>query len=316
MQNRLKRENIEEAMKVIDSVFLNTPQFRYEPLEDITGCGLIIKVETLNPIRSFKGRGASYYVSKLHEGESVVCASAGNLGQAVAYACREKRIKAIVYASVNANPLKIERMRALGAEVRLEGKDFDAAKLAAREYAQESGSNLIEDSLDVETCEGAGTIGIELLKWKEPIDIVLVALGNGALLTGIARWVKTFSPKTEIIGVVAKGAPSMAESFNQNRVITYSEVSTISDGIAVRNPIPEVLNDMKGTVDKVIEVDDETTIEAMRLLHKHLGIVAEPSGAVGLAAILSNSEFFKGKLVSIIVCGGNMSEEQISQYLF
>jgi threonine dehydratase len=135
MENRLKLENIELAMKTINPVFLNTPQFRYEPLEDITGCRLIVKVETLNPIRSFKGRGASHYVSKLCEDSTVVCASAGNLGQAVAYACREKGIKSIVHASVNANLLKVERMRDLGAEVRLEGQDFDAAKLAARKIS-------------------------------------------------------------------------------------------------------------------------------------------------------------------------------------
>ena len=315
MKNRLKLENIEQATRTIDPVFLNTPQFRCEPLEEITGCRLIIKVETLNPIRSFKGRGASYYASKLAPASTLVCASAGNLGQAVAYVCREKGHQAVVYASLNASPLKLERMRALGAEVRLEGRDFDAAKLAARKYAQSSGAALIEDSLDVETCEGAGSIGLELLQWPEPPGAVLAALGNGALLTGVGRWVKAHSPATKIVGVVASGAPCMAESFEQGRLVSHAEVNTISDGIAVRNPIPEVLEDMQGTVDRVLAVDDEATINAMRLLHQHVGIVAEPSGAVGLAAILGNPELFRGKLVATIVCGGNLSAEQMDAYL-
>lgn len=315
MKNRLKLENIEQAARVIDPVFLNTPQFRCEPLEEIAGCRLVVKVETMNPIRSFKGRGASYYVSKLAPSSTVVCASAGNLGQAFAYACRARGHKAVVYASLNASPLKLERMRALGAEVRLEGGDFDAAKLAAREYAQKSGLNLVEDSLDVETCEGAGTIGLELLNWPEPLEAVLVALGNGALLTGVARWVKARSPHTEVIGVVASGAPCMAESFEQGRIVSHAEVNTISDGIAVRNPIPEVLEDMRGTVDRVLALDDASTIEAMRLLHRHVGLVAEPSGAVGLAAVLNNPELFSGRLAAMIVCGGNLSVEQMKTFL-
>ncbi|MDR3563029.1 MAG: pyridoxal-phosphate dependent enzyme [Negativicutes bacterium] len=314
MKSRLKLENIEQAVGVIDPVFLHTPQFRCEPLEDITECRMLIKIETLNPIRSFKGRGASCFVAKLPTGSTLVCASAGNLGQAMAYVCREKGIKAVVYASVSANPFKIARMQALGAEVRLEGEDFDAAKLAARNFAQLSGATLVEDSLDVETCEGAGTIAIELLKWQEPIDVVLVALGNGALLTGVARWIKAFSPKSEVIGVVAEGAPAMAESFQSGKIVSYAKVNTIADGIAVRTPIPEVLSDMQGTVDKVLVVDDETTIKAMKLLHKHLGIIAEPSGAVGLAAVLNNRELFRGKLVAIIVCGGNLTDEQVNRY--
>lgn len=315
MENRLQLANIEEAAKVIGPEFLNTPQFRCEPLEDILGCRLLVKVETLNPIRSFKGRGASYYISKQENSKTIVCASAGNLGQAVAYVCRERGMEAIIFASTNANPLKINRMRQLGAKVILQGEDFDAAKLMAQAYANTHNLPLIEDSLDVETCEGAGTIARELLTYKEPIDIVYVALGNGALLTGIARWIKAFSPSTQVVGVVAEGASCMADSFSQNKVVEYEKTDTISDGIAVRTPIVQVLSDMKSTVDRVVAVKDKTTIKAMKLLHTHLGITVEPSGAVGLAAILENPQLCKGKLASIVVCGGNITPEQMKVYL-
>jgi len=313
--HRLKLHHIEQATKIIDPVFLNTPQYRCEPLEQLLGCRLVIKVETLNPIRSFKGRGASYFVSRLPKDAVLVCASAGNLGQAMAYACRAKGIRIFVYASVTANPLKIERMRSLGAEVRLCGEDFDAAKLAARQFATENGFILVEDSLEPATGEGAGTIGIELLKWSEPFHAILVALGNGALLTGIGRWVKAHAPQTQMIGVAAAGAPAMAESWREGRVIEHPGINTIADGIGVRIPIPEVLEDMRDTVDDVVLVDDQSIIDAMKMLHQQLGLVAEPSGAVGLAAILNDRERFKDKLIAIVICGGNLTIEQMHQWL-
>jgi threonine dehydratase len=315
MPHRLSLDHIAAAMTIIDPVFLHTPQYRAEALEAVLGCQLVLKVETVNPIRSFKGRGASYLVSRLAAGSTVVCASAGNLGQAMAYACRAKGVNLLVYASVHANPLKLARMQALGAKVRLHGDDFDAAKEEARRVAQEAGIRLVEDSLDPETGEGAGTIGLELLRWPEPLDAILVALGNGALLTGVGRWVKAHAPQTQVIGVVAAGAPAMAESWHSGRSVTYPQTQTIADGIAVRVPIPEVLADMQGTVDDVLQVRDESLVQGMRLLHQHVGLVVEPSGAVGIAALLEQRERFAGQRVATVICGGNLTPDQMQQWL-
>ena len=139
----------------------------------------------MNPVRCFKGRGADYLVSRLNGGKKLITASAGNLGQAMAYACRRRGIDLTVYASTNANPFKIERMRAFGANVVLFGDDFDDAKIEAKRVAIQEGIRMVEDSLDVETGEGAGTIGIELANSGTPLDAVLVAFGNGALACGI-----------------------------------------------------------------------------------------------------------------------------------
>lgn len=313
--HRLNLQHIEQATDIIDPVFLNSPQFRFEPLEQLLGCRLVIKVETANPIRSFKGRGASYFVAGLPQDAVLVCASAGNLGQALAYACRAKGIRIIIYASVNANPLKVERMRSLGAEVRLCGEDFDAAKIAANRFATENRFTLVEDSLEPATGEGAGTIGRELLRWAEPFDAILVALGNGVMLTGIGRWVKAHAPQTQIIGVAAAGAPAMAASWRTGRIVEYAGINTIADGIGVRIPIPEVLADMRDTVDDVVLVDDESILRAMGILHQQLGLVAEPSGAVGLAAILNDREKFRDKLVATVICGGNLTIEQMNLWL-
>ena len=315
MKSRLSIENIKKAFDNIDPVFLNTPQFICDSLSEILNCKVILKVETLNPIRCFKGRSAFNYVSNLKEGSTLVCASAGNLGQAVAYACSKKNIKPIIFASKNANPLKIERMKSLGAEVVLKGEDFDDARIFAK-YALKNNFDLIEDSLDINTCEGAGTIGMELLKLDTHLDAVLVALGNGGLLTGVARCIKEYSPNTEVIGVVAKGAPAMAKSFEKNCLINSESIDTIADGIAIRNPIPEILDEMKITVDKVIQVGEKEIIDSMKLLHTNASIVVEPSSSVCIAAILDNKDYFKGKTVTVVICGANITEEQIKEYLF
>ena len=315
MHHRLSLAHIEQAMQIIDPVFLNTPQYHVESLDPVLGCQLIVKIETLNPIRSFKGRGASYFVSQVPQNTTLVCASAGNFGQAMAYACRSRGVSLIVYASIHANPLKVERMRALGAEVRLHGEDFDAAKLKAKHFAAESGMHMVEDSLDPATGEGAGTMAIELLRWPEPFDAMLVALGNGAMLTGMGRWVKTHIPTTQMIGVVARGAPAMADSWHTGHIVEYHQIDTIADGIGVRIPVPEAVADMQGTVDDVILVSDGTILEAMRLLHQHIGIVVEPSGAVGVAALLENRERFQGQRIATIICGSNLTPEQMNQWL-
>ncbi len=312
--NRLSVEKIEKAYHAIDPIFRNSPQFIAESLGTRLGCKLILKIETVNPIRSFKGRGADWLVSQAKE-DTLLCASAGNFGQAMAYACRSLRKNLIVYASSNANKFKIARMRHLGAEVILAGDDFDAAKLEAKKQAALKGIRFVEDSLDIETVEGAGTIGLELLELQETIDVMLIALGNGALLNGISKILKTRSPLTKIYAVQATGAPAMIESWKQGKSIVYEKVNTIADGIAVRIPVPQALEDMKGAVDEGIFIKEDSIVEAMQLLHLHTGLVVEPSGAVGIAAILENKMMFEGKSVATIICGGNLTEEQIKNWL-
>ena len=313
--HRLSLERIEQAAQIIDPVFLHSPQFICEPLGDALGVRLVLKIETLNPLRSFKGRGADYCVSQLPADARIVCASAGNFGQAMAYACRKRGLALTVYASVNANPFKVERMRALGANVVLHGEDFDAAKIEAKRFASQSGARMIEDSLDPATGEGAGTMALELLAFPERLDTLLVPLGNGAMLAGIARVMKARSPGTRIIAVQAVGAPAMVESWRAGRVIVHERMQTIADGIGVRVPVPEALADLNGLVDDALLVRDETIIQGMRLVHRHVGVVAEPSGAVGIAALLEHPAQFRDQLVGTIVCGGNLTAEQMREWL-
>ncbi len=318
MNHRIKLENIAAAMSVIDPVFLNTPQYVNEPLSSILGCRLLTKIETQNPIRSFKGRGAEYFLSTLEElspRPKIVCASAGNFGQAMAFSSRKRGFDLTVYASVNANPLKLERMRDLGANVVLAGEDFDAAKQIAKKFALETGAYMVEDSLQEAITEGSGTMALELLQSSEVLEMVLVPLGNGAMINGIARWIKAHKPEIQVIGVSAKGADAMEKSWRSGKIVTLEKINTIADGIGVRLPIPEALEDMKGLVDDVLLVNDETIIQGMKLLHQHLGLVVEPSGAVGVAAILEQPEKFKNVSVATIICGGNLTDQQMKMWL-
>lgn len=313
--SRLSLDRIARAAREIDGVFLHSPQFRAESLGEALGVDLRLKVESVNPIRSFKGRGADFFVREITDtAQPLVCASAGNFGQGMAYAARRRGMTLDVFASIRANPLKIARMRAFGATVNQAGDDFDAAKDAARAYASAAGARYVEDGREPAISEGAGSIGVELLDWRDGFDTLLVPLGNGALLGGVGTWVRAHAPGVRIVGVCAEGAPSMERSWREGRVIETESADTISDGIAVRVPIVEALGDLSGVVDDVLLVDDLTTIDAMRRIFSHLGLVVEPAGAVGVAALMTHRAQFVGTRVATILCGGNLTLTQISDY--
>ncbi|HVD02355.1 MAG TPA: pyridoxal-phosphate dependent enzyme [Candidatus Dormibacteraeota bacterium] len=307
---------IQEAARVVDPVFRDSPQFLSEQLSARLGVETVLKVETANPIRSFKGRGTDYLLHRLGEGAgSLVCASAGNFGQGMAYAARKRGVRLTVFAAESANPLKVERMRALGAAVVLEGVDFDGAKEAATRRAQATGDLYIEDGLWGPIAEGAATMAVELARSEERLAAVFVPLGNGSLVNGIGTWLRHASPATRVIAVCAEGAPAMEMSWREGRPVSTAAIDTIADGIAVRVPIAEALDLMRGTIDEVMLVSDEQILDAMRLLLLDAGLVVEPAGAAGLAAIQARREEFAGRRVATPLCGGNLTEEQVHRWL-
>ncbi len=315
MKHRLNMNKIKGAIPLIDPSFLNTPQFISKGLSDIFNCQLMVKIETLNPIKSFKGRGAELLIAQIEEFDPIVCASAGNFGQAMAYACQKKKIPLTVFVSKNANIYKIEMMRSFGAVVKLMGQDFDEAKIIAKTFAAEQEMHFFEDGEDLETLAGAGTIGLELLKFPDALDTLLIPLGNGALFSGIGRVFKEFSPQTELIAVQSEGAPSMVESIRSQKLITYPSVNTISDGIAIRLPVKQSLIDLEHMIDDALLVSDNATLKAMKLLHQHLGIACEPSAAVGIAAMADNKNRWRNKKIGTIICGGNLTPDQFKNWI-
>jgi threonine dehydratase len=183
---RLQLDQVRDAVNAIDPVFLDTPTVLCPSVGRMLGCSVTLKVETLNPVRSFKGRGTETVADRARrEGASrVVCASAGNLGQALAYSGPRRGLEVTVVAARTANSLKLRQITALGADVRLEGEDIEDARVLAREIADADGAYLVEDSLDLATCVGAATIGLELVRDDPRLEVVLVALGGGAMASG------------------------------------------------------------------------------------------------------------------------------------
>lgn len=300
-------ERILAASRHIDPVFLDTPTLANDALDAALRCLLVAKGETGNPIGSFKGRGAELFAAQaLQPGEPVVCASAGNFGQGLARAVIRRGHACTVFAAETANPMKVSAMRRLGAEVRLAGTDFDAAKDAARRHAAAGGLRFVEDGIEAELAEGAGTLALELAA-STPLDAIVVQMGNGSLLAGVGTAMRHVAPRAEIVAVVAAGAPAMKLSIDAGQPIETTHADTIADGIAVRVPIAATLAHLRTCCDDVVAVSDARIFEAMRLIHRHLGVAVEPSGAVGVAAILDNPGRFAGRRVATILCGGNLS---------
>ena len=293
----------------IDPVFLNSPLLQHPALDAALGCEVVSKVETLNPIRSFKGRVAELYVAtELRPGDTVVCASAGNFGQGLAHAAGRLGCRCVVFAAESANTMKVEAMRRLGADVHLLGADFDQAKLAAREFAHQRGFRFVEDGAEPTIAEGAGTIGVELVASAAKLDAVTVPLGDGALLSGIGAAIRHLAPRIEIIGVVAQKAPALQLSLAAGHIVETPDADTIADGIAARVPVPEALELLNGLYDSIVAVTEDQILHGMQLAHQHLGLVLEPAGAVGLAAIAADLHRFRRKRIATILTGSNISE--------
>ena len=307
--SRLDLDRIRAAVPQIDPVFRQSPQYELPSLNDRLGCSVTLKVETLNPVRSFKGRGTDTVVSHVVDAgkhASMVCASAGNLGQALAYSAKRRGLSATVFAALTANALKVERMRAFGAEVRLDGDDIEVPRQLAREHADRHGAYLVEDSLDIGTCEGAATIALELLDAPADFDVVLVALGGGALASGVGYVMREMSPGTQVVTVQPAGADAMTRSWHQREVVNTEMTDTIADGVAGRFPIPEVLADLLEVIDDAVLVSEAGIKRAMAILFDFAGLVVEPAAALGVATLLENPERFAGRRVATILCGSNV----------
>jgi threonine dehydratase len=306
-------ERIAAAAAAIDPVFKATPQFLSEGLSTELGRPILLKIETLNPIRSFKGRGTSWFAQSFTERDRpVICASAGNFGQGVAYCGTRAGLTVQVVAPETANPLKLEAMKRFGADLILHGHDFDTAKLHALDLAKKSGGYFLEDGREPAIAEGAGTIAVELLQSPIRPTAIYVPVGNGSLICGIAVWIKAKAPDMKVIGVCPEGAPSMRQSWREGRVVTTDGVDTIADGLAVRLPVAEAVTFMREHVDDVVLVSDARMKDAMRLLFHHAGVAIEPSGAAGLAAIMGAAR--TEAPVATILCGGNVRADLLEEW--
>jgi threonine dehydratase len=295
----LKPERIEAAVELIDPLFRNTPQFPAQRLAAAVGRNVVVKVETVNPIGSFKARGASVLARHLDPERTWVCATGGNFGQGLAYIARERGAAVDAFVSPRVASFKVDRLRELGARIEVR----EDAEAAAREHAAASDERLlVVDGRDPAMAEGAGTIGVELAALG-PFETVVVQMGDGALITGVACWLKQLAPQTRIVGVCASGAPAMAQSFAAGQVIAAPGDGTIATPLAITEPVPESFARVTALVDEIVLVDDDDLLRAAELVADCLGVLVEPAGAAGVAALVRHGEKLPGDRAAVILTG-------------
>jgi threonine dehydratase len=300
----LSLNRIEEAARVIDPLLLNTPQFSDPVLSEALGRETVVKMENVSPVGSFKGRGADYFVRGLERRDGrLVTATAGNWGIGLAYAGRRHGHGVEIFAGAAAGAGKLRRMRAFGASVTSVDGGVDEVHAAARELAdREPGYLLVSDGEPAAVAEGHGTIAIELLR-AGTLDTVVVQVGDGALIGGIARWLKAQSPNTHVIGVCASGAPAMKLSIDAGRPIRSDPPTTIAGGLAISEPIAASFERLQALVDDIVLVDDDDIRAAMALIADTIGVLVEPSGAAGVAAVQRHS--VPGERIAVLLTGAS-----------
>ena len=309
-------ERIIEAASLIGADVRDTPVRTSAALDAAVGARVLLKDETAGPIGSFKARGTDYLAARaIKPGAKLVCASAGNFGQGMARSGSAHGHKVTVFAATTANPLKIERMRKLGAEVRHVGLNFDAANAAAKAFAGANpGTLFIEDCDYPEVAEGAGTIVREMTESGLAFDAMFVPVGGGALANGIGAWLRHARPGCRVVGVGAAGAPAYHNSWHAQRLIETAEIDTIADGIAIRIPMAGALTHLATALDDFVLVSDADMLAAMRLIHQALGLAVEPSAASVVAAMLNMKDKLPAN-VAALLSGGNLTAEQRRTWL-
>jgi len=309
-------QDIKTAHERVLRVAVQTP-FSYAPkLSELSGYEVYLKKENLQTTGSFKIRGAFNKIASLSEDErakGVVAASAGNHAQGVALAAKEFDIPATIVMPETTPLTKIDGVKSYGAEVVLSGSNYDEAYAFAIQYANEHEAVFVHPFADDEVIAGQGTVALEIFARCQEPDAILVPVGGGGLISGIAVAVKAISPKTKVIGVAASGAPAMKLSFDAKRAIDTTSVRTIADGIAVRDTSPQTLDYILHYVDDLILVDDEEIANAILYLLEKQKLVVEGAGAVGVAALMHNKlNLPKGAKVVSILSGGNIDVTMLS----
>lgn len=307
---------IYQANERIQGVVVETP-FAYAPrLSEECGCEIYLKKENLQVTGAFKIRGAYNKIATLSESEraqGVIAASAGNHAQGVAMAAQIFGIKALIVMPESTPLTKINGVRYYGAEVILAGSNYDEAYAYASAYGQEHAMVFVHPFADEAVMAGQGTIALEMLETCPDLDAVVIPVGGGGLISGMASAIKALSPQTKVIGVSAQGAPAMKESFDAKQPIDSTSVRTIADGIAVRDTSEITLGHILETVDQIVTVDDEEIANAILFLLERQKLVVEGAGAAGVAAMLHGKlDELKNKKVGIVLSGGNMDVTLLS----
>jgi threonine dehydratase len=306
-------EAVKEARKNIEDVVNYTPLQYNQRLSEKYGAHIFLKREDLQPVRSYKLRGAYNKIKSLFDqGEisaGIVCASAGNHAQGVAFSCRQLQIKGTVFMPVTTPKQKLEQVEMFGGsfvEIRLMGDTFDASKNAALDFAEAFGAAFIHPFDDAQIIEGQGTLALEILEQqKETLDYIFMPIGGGGLASGIATVFQELSKDTQLIGVEPKGAPSMKISIDNNLNTELPEVDGFVDGAAVKRVGDLTFEICKNALSGCIPVDEGRVCDTILQLYNKDAIVLEPAGALSISALEQYRTQIKGKNVVCIVSGSN-----------
>ena len=292
-----------------------TPLYHYPALEMLTGAPVWVKHENHQPVGAFKVRGGVNLVSQLGPAErrrGVIAASTGNHGQSVAYAARLFGAHAVICMPEQANPVKVESMQALGAEVIFHGQDFDEAREHCEKQASEHGYRYIHSGNEPALIAGVATCTLEILEARPDTEVVVVPIGGGSGAAGACVVATAIRPSIEVIGVQSEAAPAAYRSWRA-RALVADVTSTFAEGLATRTAFELPQQILRELLDDFVLVSEEALRSATRLMIEKTRNLVEPAGAASLAAVLSAPERFAGRKVSIVCSGGNISPAQLAE---
>jgi threonine dehydratase len=306
------------ARHLVDRYLKPTPLLHSAALSKRLGCDLYLKCENLQPTGAFKVRGGINLIAQLAPDErrgGVVTASTGNHGQSIAYAAREFGVHATIFVPTAANPLKVDAMRRLGAEVRFFGLDFDACRVEADAFATREGLYYVHAANESRLIAGVATYMLEILDEIPDLDVVIVPIGGGSGLSGACIVGKSINPRIEVIGVQSTHAPVFHDSWRRRELIEYERADTFAEGIATRVAFELPSHIIWDRVDDIRLVTDSELRQSMLTLLETSRLVAEGAGAAPIAAAHQMRDELAGKKVVAIISGGNLTLDSLKQAL-
>lgn len=300
------------AAKRIAKFMSRTPLHRHAEFSTKYSADVHIKKEFLNPVGSFKLRGALNLVQVLQNStdrKSIITCSTGNHGSAMAFACRQFHVPIEVGVPEDCDRRKAELIRQFGADLRFVGRDLDETKEILQSELDENRQIFVEDGSSPDVVAGTATIGLELQEQLSDMEVVVVPVGNGALIGGIGAMIKDRMPAAKVVGVYAEKAPCMALSFDAGKPIDTESCATFAGGVAVRVAIPAAVQLVNEVVDEMLSVSDEDMKAAMAEYYRYSGELPEGAGAASLAALARYPANFSGRSVCLIASGANVDEK-------
>lgn len=310
--------DIFKARQIVDKYLPRTPFYHSPILSEKLGCDLFIKCENLQPIGAFKIRGGINLLANLPDSvraRGVVACSTGNHGQSIAWAARQFNTRAVIYVPENANQVKVDSMRRLGAEIVAEGHDFDAARLASVARAARDGLYAIHSANEARLIEGVGTYALEIMEAVPDLDVLIVPIGAGSGACGSVIAGKGINPDLTVIGVQAAGAPVVHDSVKAGKLLAYDTMETFAEGLATRVAFELPVRILREGIDDIVLVTDAEMRSALVTLLLSHRLLAEGAGAASLAAARNLADTLRGKKVAAVISGGNLTLDTLQQAL-